>query len=190
MSVKTKIFSLMAVVVVLLLPFRGFSQSKCPDFPKIDFWEGMTHDKVRQHVNDKLSGDWLGYIEKLKLQQISLARINGRGKAARVSRGGRRITLKGAGLSQYLGFSQDRIAIIECLAKEELALKSPKDRALKKPLNPVKPDTEASERTYLYLSQDLLKKLRQEAARRSRVEKRKVSVNEVIIDTVKRGLKK
>ena len=180
----------MAVVVVLLLPFRGFSQSKCLDFPKIDFWEGMTHDKVRQHVNDKLSGNWESYLEKLKLQQISLARINGRGKAARVSRGGRRITLKGAGLSQYLGFSQDRIAIIECLAKEELALKSPKDRTLKKPLNPVKPDTEASERTYLYLSQDLLKKLRQEAARRSRVEKRKVSVNEVIIDTVKRGLKK
>ena len=173
-----------------MLPHSGFSQSGCPGLPKVDFWEIKTHDQVRQHVNNKLSGNWIKYIKKLKRQLVSLARIRLRKKAARVSSGGRKIILKGASLSKYLDFSRERISIIQCLADEELALKSPENQALNKPSNTVNPDNEARERIDLSLSQDLLEKLQEEAARRSRKEKRKVSVEEVIIDDVVSDWKK
>jgi hypothetical protein len=174
-----------ACFLVLLSPFSSFAQTKCPEFPKVDFWGELTHDLARQHVADNFDGNWGDYVDKLKRQHAALSRISGRGKAARVSRGGLKVVLRGANLSQYLSLSQQRIEVIECLRSQRL---SPLKQFPRDPLSATIVNDETVKRTYLTLPKKLLDKLRLEAVRRSKEENRKVGVNEVILDTVREEL--
>jgi hypothetical protein len=192
---KTISFALGTCLLILLSPGSAFSQTVCPDFPKVDFWGEMSHVLVRQHVADSFSGNWGPYISRLKRRHAALSRISGRGKAARVSRDGRRVVLKGARLSQYLGFSSERIKVVECLAKSASAGNKPGKQALstppeKSPRKKNLSDKEQVKRTYLTLPKSLLDKLRQEAVRRSKEENRSVSVNDIILETVKKELRR
>ncbi|MBC8338260.1 MAG: hypothetical protein H8E39_06175 [Alphaproteobacteria bacterium] len=183
------LFALAIGVTVLMLPRSGATQEICPDFPKVDFWGELTHDSVTQHVNQTLSGDWDAYLERLKRQHTSLTLIRGRGKVARVSRGGRRVVLKGAALSQYLSYSQERIAVLECLAARAKASGSAKAQITKDAQEPSQTES-LDKKTFLSLPADLLEKLRAEAVRRSKKENRKFSVNDIIVETLKEQLKR
>ncbi|NQV85311.1 MAG: hypothetical protein HQ494_15975 [Rhodospirillales bacterium] len=186
MPFKTKSFAVTACFLVQVASSSVFAQSKCPEFPEVDFWGTLTHDMARQRVAQNFSGNWSDNIEQLKRQHATLSRINGRGKAARVSRAGRKVVLKGASLTQYLSFSQQRIEVTECLASEGQA---PVIQASTSPSKLSATEEESEKRTYLTLPLELLKKLREEAVRRSKEENRKVGVNEVILDTVRKELK-
>lgn len=183
---------------VFLFPQTASAQFECSNFPKVAFWGNMTHDSVRQHVEERLSGDWDVYLNQLLKQQKTLTNIHKRGSGAIVRKQGRKIKLSGYQLAKYIKYSKARISVVQCLAELEEATKfadfstaagtpdeTPEDKASKFSA-PV--DAEIS-RTYLKIPKDILAKLRKLAVRKSLREARKATVSEVVVDILKKGLK-
>lgn len=184
-----------ASLVVLANPV--YAQSKCPAFPEITFWGELTHQSVRKHVNDKLSGNWTPYLKQLKRQQAALTRIHKRGAGAVIRRKGRKIKLAGKQLAKYLKYSKQRISVISCLAKLEdanrlanfsTAAGTPGDLT-------AKGKTRASgkkvmQRTFITLPKKLMTKLRKKAVRQSLKDAKKVSVSDIITEILEREMKK
>ena len=183
---------------VFLFPQTAKAQSECPYFPRVTFWGNLTHDSVRQHVEDKLSGDWVVYLTRLSKQQKVLTNIHDRGSGAIVRRQGKKIKLSGNQLAKYIKYSKKRISVVQCLAVEEEAAnfadfstaagtpdETPETKVSKFPA-PVKTGTS---RTYLKIPEDILVKLRKMAVRKSLREARKATVSEVVVDILKKDLK-
>lgn len=183
---------------VFLFPQTASAQFECSNFPKVAFWGNMTHDSVRQHVEERLSGDWDVYLNQLLKQQKTLTNIHKRGSGAIVRKQGRKIKLSGYQLAKYIKHSKARISVVQCLAELEEATnfadfstaagtpdETPEDKASKRP-TAVKAEIG---RLYLRIPKDILAKLRKLAVRKSLREARKATVSEVVVDILKKGLK-
>jgi len=175
---------------ILLFSMVGNAQSECPSFPKVTFWGELTHASVRQHIEDKLSGDWNAYLNQLQNQHKALLDIYGRGSGAVIKRNSKKIKLSGDQLAKYLKFAKSRISVVQCLAELEdaaglagfsTAAGTPEEKegfGLDKNL----------ERTYITIPKDLLEKLRKMAVRKSLRKTRKIGVSEIIVDILERDL--
>ena len=191
-------FSVVVAVVAFSLP--AFAQSDCPPFPKITFWAEMTHDFVRQHVEDKLASDWVSYLNQLRRQQTTLTNIHQRDSGAVIKRKGKKIRLAGDQLEKYLKFPQRRISVIQCLSEivEATGLAefatgagTPSKAPVKKKASKfLRSGGEAMDRTFITLPKSLLVKLRKKAVRQSLKTTKKVTVNDVIVEILKRVLRK
>ena len=188
-----------AAAITVVLAFPVHAQTKCPAFPKVTFWGEMTHDSVRRHVDDKLTGDWPRYLKQLKRQQAALSRIHDRGAGAVIKRKGRKIKLVGKQLAKYLYYYKKRISVVSCLAKMNsvagladfsTAAGTPKDSTPKGKTKAAAPGKDGMERTFITLPKKLFTKLRKKAVRQSLKDARKISVNEIITEILEREMKK
>lgn len=198
-SILRRAVTFMVLGGIFLFPQSSRADYECPSFPKVTFWGNLTHETVRLHVADKLSGDWGAYLKQLARQQKKLARIYGRGSGVIVRRQGKKIKLSGAPLAKYIKHSKTRISVVRCLAEAEEAAdfanfstaagtpdKTPENKASKRPAA-VRTETG---RLYLRIPEDLLVKLRKMAVRKSLREARKATVNEIVVEILEKGLKK
>ena len=193
MPIKAKIFcAALVFAAAFLAPNQARAQAECPAFPKLQFWGDLTHGSVRAYIEERFGGDWNAYINKLERIKTGLQGIHGRGKGAVIKLKGRRVKLKGAKLGDYLQLSGVRLGVVRCLA-EEAEADSLQNFATAAGGNDEKaatnfPKPEAKRQgyqTYVTLPQNLVEKLRQQAERRSLLENRKVSVNYIIVRSLK-----
>ena len=195
-----KCLAVAAASAVAAFSFPAFAQPNCPPFPKITFWGELTHASVRQHVEDKLAGDWVIYLNQLQRQQTTLTRIHQRDSGAVIKRKGKKIRLAGEQLGKYLKFTQRRISVVQCLAEMEdatglanfaTAAGTPSEApAGKKASKSFRSGGEAMDRTIITMPKSLLVKLRKKAVRESLKATKKVTVNDVVVRILKRGLRK
>ena len=193
-------FVVAVAVAVMGNPLPAMAETACPSFPKVSFWGKLTHDSTRQHVKDKLKGDWGAYLERLQRQQTTLRKIHQRGSGAVIKRKGKKIRLAGDQLEKYLKFAQRRISVVQCLAEMEeatgladfaTAAGTPsKAPVMKKASKSFRSGGDAKDRTFITLPKSLLVMLRKKAARKSLKTTKKVTVNDVIVEILKRGIRK
>lgn len=198
-TLNGKCLAVAAAAAIVAFSLPAFAQSDCPPFPKITFWGEMTHASVRQHVEDKLAGNWVAYLNQLQRQQTTLTKIRQRDSGAVIKRKGKKIRLAGEQLEKYLKFAQRRISVVQCLAEMEeatgladfaTAAGTPSEAPVKKASKSFRPGGEAMDRTFITLPRSLLVKLRKKAVRESLKTTKKVTVNDVMVRILKRGLRK
>lgn len=190
-----------AMVLALALPTHGHAQSDardCPAFPKVDFWGELTHQSVRHYVKQTHAGNWVAYLNQLQHQYETLANIQDRGKGAIIKRQGRKVRLGGKQLAKYIRASSQRLRVVGCLAEHEDA------RGLEdfstaagthgENIAPSPPQKNSAGKvlkgTYVRLPRGLLTKLRKVAVRQSLKDARKKNVNDVIVEILRREMKK
>ena len=120
-----RITGLAAVVgtIFLVLPFSNL-QAACPEFPKVEWWGGLSHSTTSEYVNRHHQGDWSPYINMWQKQLTALKDLNNKGKTAVVR--GRATTdakkksysvrLKDQKLTEYIDKVAARIKVLRCLA--------------------------------------------------------------------------
>ncbi len=183
----------------MMYSFPGFAKTDCPSFPKVAFWGEMTHDSVRQHVADKMGGNWVGYLNQLQNQQTKLSGIHERESGVVIKRKDRKIKLSGDQLAKYLKVAKRRISVVQCLAEMEeansmdsfsTAAGDPEKFASSSPPKLKASKKEVMSRTFIKIPNKILAKLRKMAVRQSLKESRKVSVSEVVVEILKHDLRK
>jgi len=187
---KTNFFAvvLFSALGVLAFPHQAKAQGECAPFPKFEFWGDLTHGSVRTYVKDRFDGDWDAYIDKLEKIITGLQGIHERGKGAVIKLKNRRVTPKGTKLDDYLQLSGARLSVVRCLA-ETAGIKDPRNVATPAAETDAKDTADLPKpvakrkgyRTYVTLPQSVIAKLREQAARQSLIEGRKVSVNDLIV---------
>ena len=192
-------FVVAVAVAVMGNPLPAMAETACPSFPKVSFWGKLTHDSTRQHVKDKLKGDWGAYLERLQRQQTTLRKIHQRGSGAVIKRKGRKIKLSGKPLGKYLRYGDERLAVVRCLAAGEETqglgdfstaagnpAGMPRDDASK-----AAPGGKASmSRTFITMPKKLLKKIRKMAVRQSVKDGKKIGVSDIVVEILERELKR
>ena len=106
-------------VLVLAAGYAPEASASCGSFPRIPLWKSLSHDFVRQQVEDTYVGDWQAYLTKLERYQSKLRGIRKRGTAAVVTWKSRKIRLKGDAIKEFLGHVDRRIAVTRCLAEND-----------------------------------------------------------------------
>lgn len=112
-----RLFLLELSVLVLVAGYVPKASAACGPFPRIPLWESLSHDLVRQQVEDAYDGDWQTYIAKLERYEDKLRSIRKRGTAAIVTWDDRKIRLKGAAIGIFLGQVDRRLEVTRCLAE-------------------------------------------------------------------------
>ncbi len=95
-------------------PSTSQSVSKCDAFPKISWWQNLTHVKITNYINRKKDSNWKSYINKWSRQHDRLKAIQGRNGTAIIKAAG--IKLKGATLADYVKQVGKRVDILRCLS--------------------------------------------------------------------------
>ena len=182
-----KFLTVLSLGTVFALFQPGLASAECQAFPKIEFWGDMSHTSVRDYVETRFDGDWDTYIEKLERIKKGLEGIQKRGKGAVIKRKGRRVTLRGGKLGNYIQLSGKRIDVVRCLADnaeiddlQNFATAAGGDTQDISYNLPAPADKTEVYRTYVTLPLALVAELREQAKRRSFIENRKVSVNDII----------
>ena len=182
-----KFLTVLSLGTVFALFQTGLASAECQAFPKIEFWGDMSHTSVRDYVETRFDGDWDTYIEKLERIKKGLENIQKRGKGAVIKRKGQRITLRGGKLGDYIQLSGKRIDVVRCLADnaeiddlQNFATAAGGDTRDISYNLPAPVDKTEVYRTYVTLPLALVAELRKQAKRRSFIENRKVSVNDII----------
>ncbi len=120
--VTKKISQLAVLGVAVLISALGVSspaEAQCTPFPKIALWSELTHDFVRQQVEDRYDGDWDAYLVKLKNIQGKLKSIHALGLRAGVTWRDKKVRLKGRELAAFLKLLEQRLRVTECLAEND-----------------------------------------------------------------------
>jgi len=199
-------FAAALIVAAFSIPFSTPASAQCPKFPDVEIWGDISHHSVASYVNRKFDGDWDVYAARLAKIVVRLQELHRKGKAAIVKMKGQRARFNGETLAQYLRDSETRIDIIHCLG-DEAHMQAP-DRAPETAATPaaaangtvktVQVDDSAAlsasgddeiYRMYLSMPADLVARLRQRAVHQSLIEKRQVSVNDIILALLNRDLK-
>lgn len=185
-------FAAICSLAVLALAFPAAAGDGCAPFPKVALWGEYTHDTVRKHVNETLAGDWTAYVGELQRQLEALRKIHARGSGVAITRDGRTVNLHDEALGQYIKHADRRLGIARCLAAhaeaDPVATFSTAAGATSEP--PVATGDEAMQRTYLTLPEDVLARIRKMAVRRSVKESRQISVSEIVVELLKREMRR
>ncbi len=112
-----RLFLLGLAVLVLVAGYAPKASAACGPFPRIPLWKSLSHDLVRQQVEDAYDGDWRAYIAKLERYEDALRGIRNRGIAAVVTWENRKIRLKGDAIDIFLGQVDRRLEVTRCLAE-------------------------------------------------------------------------
>ena len=114
-----RLFLLGLTVLVLVAGYVPKASAACGPFPRIPLWKSLSHDLVRQQVEDAYDGDWQTYIAKLELYEDKLRGIRKRGTAAVVTWKNRQIRIKGETIDIFLGQVDRRLKVTRCLAEHD-----------------------------------------------------------------------
>lgn len=182
---KTNFFAAVLFSARGVLAFPPQAKAECAPFPKLEFWGNLTHSSVQNRVKFRFNGDWNTYINRLERIIVGLKGIQEKGQAAVIKMRGRRVRLKGTKLDNYLQLSGTRLSVVRCLA-EQAGIDDLQNFATAAGATDTSnfPKPVAKRKgygTYVTLPKSLVAKLRKQAARRSLIEDRNVSVNDVIV---------
>ncbi len=111
-----RLFLLGLTVLALVAGYAPKASAACGPFPRIPLWKSLSHDFVRQQVEDTYDGDWRAYIAKLERYEDKFRSIRKRGTAAVVTWKNRKIRLKGGAIDIFLGQVDRRLEVTRCLA--------------------------------------------------------------------------
>jgi len=114
---KLRFLPLMALLSLLVWPGAA-SASDCAPFPQLKIWGEYTHEKVRSLIEQRLGGNWDGYLEKLDKGLEQMQAIHERGKGIALNIGGKRYAREGKTLEAYIKASEQRRDVVACLAQE------------------------------------------------------------------------
>lgn len=89
----------------------------CEPFPKVDWWKGLSHDKVIHLVDKKYDGDWDRYIARWERQLAKLEDVQGRGSSVIFRKRG--VRLSGDRLARYIDQVAARVSVSRCLAAKK-----------------------------------------------------------------------
>ena len=193
-KIKTKFFTVFALGAFLTVFQSNPALAECQAFPKLEFWGQMSHASVQNYVDNRLYGDWGGYIEKLKNIRNGLEKIHRRNRGAVLKLKGRRVTLRGVKLAYYIQKSNERIAVVRCLAdvsdiaglQNFATAAGGNDTRAGSSYFP-EPDKKSEEyRTLVTLLLSLVAEMRKRAIQRSFIQNRKISVNDIIARSLRR----
>jgi len=197
-KIKNKFFVVFALGAIFTVFQTGPASAECQAFPKLAFWNGLSHDSVKNHVETKYDGDWATYIGRLERVKKGLEDIHRRGKGAVVKLDSRKVTLRDGKLVNYIQLSGDRIDTVRCLS-EAAEIDDLQNFATAAGGNEAKDDYKNNYsafpkpvakregfRTYVTLPLSLVAELRKQATRRSLIENRKVSVNDIITRSLRK----
>lgn len=108
------------VVMTAPPPFMalpGQPKVKCKDFPQIAWWRNNTHQETINYVNLRHKGDWDDYIHKWQRHLDKIANAFVAGKKALIKAAN--VVLSNEGYIDYIGKIEERISVIQCLAREK-----------------------------------------------------------------------
>ena len=118
--------ALPVTLAVTLYPGRVNAQeAKCPDFPKVVWWHGLSHETTITFVNKRHDGDWQPLIKAWQNNLDKLQAIQKKGSVASIKYKSfipglgvetRKIRLSGAKLEAYIQNVWKRIAVTYCLS--------------------------------------------------------------------------
>ncbi len=106
-------------VLVLVAGYAPGASASCGPFPRIALWKSLSHDSVRQQVDETYDGDWQAYIAKLERYEGKLRGIRERGTAAVVTWKNRKIRIKGEAIDIFLGHVDRRLEVTRCLSEND-----------------------------------------------------------------------
>jgi hypothetical protein len=104
------------LALVLLTASIGLAQAACDALPKVSWWGTNTHQKIVNYVNKKYAGDWESYITKWNNYSSRIQKIIDNDGAAVIK--SKNLRLEGQELVAYLENMNQRISVVQCLAKE------------------------------------------------------------------------
>lgn len=93
---------------------------KCGEIPNIKWWKFKSHDSITGYVNRKYNGDWVPYIDKWSTRLEKLVDIYNRDSSAVTNTG---LILQGRDLFAYMEKMEQRISVINCLARNNRSSK-------------------------------------------------------------------
>ena len=193
-KIKINFFAVFALGAFFAVFQSNPALAECRAFPKLDFWGNMSHASVQNYVDNRLYGDWGGYIVKLENIRNGLEKIHRRNRGAVLKLKGRSIKLRGVKLAYYIQKSNERIAVVRCLA-DVSDIAGLQNFATAAGGNDTRagssyfpdPDKKSEEyRTLVTLPLSLVAEMRKRATQRSFIENRKVSVNDIIARSLRR----
>jgi hypothetical protein len=133
-----------ALAALFVLATHG-AAAECPPYPTVAWWDNLTHENTRRYVAQVHGGDWKLYIAKWRHQLLNLESIHGRGGAGMIRSQG--VRLHGEELRQYIDKVKERIAVVECLARETPVLPKYDPKAPADAGGPVDEDAPAAARS-------------------------------------------
>jgi hypothetical protein len=89
----------------------------CKPFPTVNWWKGLSHDKVIRLVDKKYDGDWDRYIAKWERQLAKLEDVQDRGSSVIFRKRG--VRLSGDRLAEYIDQVAVRVSVSRCLATKK-----------------------------------------------------------------------
>ena len=152
----------------------------------------MSHASVRDYVDTKFDGDWDVYMEKLASIKEGLEKIQKRGRGVVIELKDCRVKLSGKKLDNYIRLSGERLNTVRCLADkvetadlQNFATAAGGD-AKENSSNVSSPvGKREGYRTFITLPRALVVELRKQVARRSLIENRVVSINDIITRSIR-----
>ncbi|MBC8339939.1 MAG: c-type cytochrome [Alphaproteobacteria bacterium] len=99
----------------------GAGEDACDPFPKVVWWENLTHQSVEELVVRRHGGDWQAYIrgwEKNLTKLISIRAKRSRAVIRSQTDKGKRKVLGGKELDAYIDNVAARLAVLRCLADQ------------------------------------------------------------------------
>lgn len=118
---RSRLLPAVAAALGAVLGPAGVGAAECPSFPKVPWWEGLTHDMVAEHVERNYGGNWKVYTDAWDRRLVKLQEIQLKGATAVIkSRAlpGGRIKLRGPKLDSYIDTVRRRVKITRCLGKQ------------------------------------------------------------------------
>jgi hypothetical protein len=95
----------------------GGARAECEAFPKVEWWENLSHDTVREFVDEEFDGSWAPYLEKWDVRRIKLKRLADNDMSLTIDKTG--TVLKGASLKAHIKNVEKRLQVARCLAATE-----------------------------------------------------------------------
>jgi len=137
MSIHRSGLFLAAFLFIIVLNVPGFAEAAhCPEFPRVAWWKGVTHQSTIALVNQKHAGNWRPLIKNWQSNLSKLQKIRKKDSVASIryktfdpfhGQQTRRVTLSGDKLEAYIDNVWRRLAILYCLSDMETANDKPSD---------------------------------------------------------------
>lgn len=112
---------LAAIALGVAIGMAGAVRADCPSFPKIPWWEGLTHESVIEHVERNYGGNWKIYADAWDRRLVKLQEIQLKGATAVIksrSVPGGRMKLRGPKLDSYIDTVRRRLTVTRCLGRQ------------------------------------------------------------------------
>lgn len=93
------------------------AEDECSAFPKVALWGSIDHGKATRYVAGKHDGDWSPYVKKWQRQLTKVKGIWDRGGSIVFKK--QDVKLEGDALGTYVEQLDQRVSVIECLAKQD-----------------------------------------------------------------------